>query len=235
MITNPFHGCASRNRAEVRLRLDHDYYDAAAHGLFPKNLRNRAAGNKIEAYGSYFWESCAMRWPRRKGKIEELVASHYADLYRYAYRLSGAAPEAEDLTQETFCQAQDKLDQLRDWSKARGWLYSILRNAYLHRLRARKQEHCVSLDSIAEPPESLPEVLPDVEPEKLQQALNDLPEPFRTPIILYYFDDFSYRDIAAHIEVPLGTVMSRLARAKAFLRHRLLQPVSLIAESKEGS
>ena len=55
-----------------------------------------------------------------------------------------------------------------------------------------------------------------------QNALNELPEVFRTPIILYYFEDFTYRDIAEQMDLPLGTVMSRLARAKTFLRSRLL-------------
>ena len=55
-------------------------------------------------------------------------------------------------------------------------------------------------------------------------ALNDLPEVFRTPMILFYFEEFSYRDIAEQMDLPLGTVMSRLARAKAYLRGRLLQP-----------
>jgi RNA polymerase sigma-70 factor (ECF subfamily) len=66
--------------------------------------------------------------------------------------------------------------------------------------------------------------LPEIDPERLQQALNDLPEAFRTPIILYYFEDFSYRDIAEQMDLPLGTVMSRLARAKAWLRTRLTEP-----------
>jgi RNA polymerase sigma-70 factor (ECF subfamily) len=65
-----------------------------------------------------------------------------------------------------------------------------------------------------------------VDPEQLQHALNELPELFRTPVILYYFEDFSYRDIAEQMDLPLGTVMSRLARAKAYLRERLLQPAS---------
>jgi RNA polymerase sigma-70 factor (ECF subfamily) len=66
--------------------------------------------------------------------------------------------------------------------------------------------------------------LPAVDPERLQEALNELPEVFRTPIILYYFEDFSYRDIADQMDLPIGTVMSRLARAKAHLRGRLLPP-----------
>jgi RNA polymerase sigma-70 factor (ECF subfamily) len=66
--------------------------------------------------------------------------------------------------------------------------------------------------------------LPEVEPERLQLALSELPEAFRTPIVLYYFEDFSYRDIAEQMDLPVGTVMSRLARAKSHLRARLLQP-----------
>src|SRR5439155_17135962 len=113
---------------------------------------------------------------------------------------------------------------LRDWNRAKAWLFSILRNAYLHRIRDRKQEKIVSLESTGELADRLPEPLPEIEPERLQQVLNELPEVFRTPIILYYFDDFSYRDIAEQMDLPLGTVMSRLARAKAYLRSRLFPP-----------
>jgi RNA polymerase sigma-70 factor, ECF subfamily len=153
--------------------------------------------------------------------VTSLVEEHYAALYRYAYRLSGAAADAEDLTQETFCQAQLKLAQLRDPACAKAWLFSILRNAYLHRVRDRKQHNIVSLNGVAEPPERFTDPLPDIDPGQLQEALNELPEVFRTPIILYYFEDFSYRDIAEQMELAMGTVMSRLARAKVHLRARL--------------
>jgi RNA polymerase sigma-70 factor (ECF subfamily) len=156
--------------------------------------------------------------------VEQLVDEHYAVLYRYAFRLSGSAADAEDLTQETFCQAQLKLGQLRDPDKAKPWLFSILRNAYLHRVRAHKRERAVSLDGVGDLPERLPKPLPEVDPQRLQEALNELPEAFRTPIILYYFEDFSYRAIAEQMDLPVGTVMSRLARAKAHLRSRLLAP-----------
>jgi RNA polymerase sigma factor (sigma-70 family) len=171
-----------------------------------------------------------MQWPGRKRKVEELVEAHYPSLYRYAYRLSGSPQEAEDLTQEAFCQAQHKLDQLRDWGRARAWLFSILRNAYLHKVRSSKHENCVSLDGVAEPPGRSPDPLPDVDPAQLQQALTELPEAFRTPIILFYFEDFSYRDIAEQMNVPLGTIMSRLARAKGFLRQRLQPAVGAPTE-----
>ncbi len=161
--------------------------------------------------------------PPRPGRkdVERLVEEHYESLYRYAYRLSGSAQDAEDLTQDAFCQAQDKLSQLRDWDRAKSWLFAILRNAYLHRLRSRKVEQTVSLSELFDFPQPPGEPMPEVEPEQLQAALNELPEVFRTPIILYYFEEFSYRDIAEQMELPLGTVMSRLARAKAHLRARL--------------
>jgi RNA polymerase sigma-70 factor, ECF subfamily len=162
--------------------------------------------------------------PGSPRSVQKLVDEHYLSLYRYAYRLSGSAADAEDLTQEAYCKAQQQLGQLRDPERARAWLFSILRNAYLHRVRADKHERLVSLDSVGDVPEPAPAELPEVEPERLQQSLNELPEVFRTPIILYYFEDFSYRDIAEQMDLPIGTVMSRLARAKAHLRNRLLTP-----------
>src|ERR1700756_2802290 len=133
----------------------------------------------------------------RNGAFQRLVDDHYAALYRYAYRLSGTADAAGDLSQEAFCKAQAQFAQLRDPERAKSWLFSILRNAYLHRLRGQKNHHCVSLTDVKELPERSPgrPSFP-IESERLQEALNELPEGFRTPVILYYFEDFSYRDIA---------------------------------------
>src|SRR5207253_3803717 len=97
------------------------------------------------------------------------------------------------------------------------------RNADLDRVRTDKQ-HTIPLDLIGELPDTLPEPLPDVDSDQLQQALAELPEVYRAPILLYYFEEFSYRDIAEQMDLPIGTVMSRLARAKAWLRSRLLGP-----------
>ena len=168
-----------------------------------------------------------MRWFGGRRQVEQLVGAFYESLYRYAYRLSGSPQEAEDLTQETFCQAQNKLGQLRDRNRAKAWLFSILRNAYLRRVRASKQEQRVPLDSVGEIPDRPTEPLPDIDPVLLQKALGELPESFRTPLILFYFEEFSYREIAEQMEMPIGTVMSRLARGKAFLRQRLLQGASI--------
>jgi RNA polymerase sigma-70 factor, ECF subfamily len=157
--------------------------------------------------------------------MEQLVDAYATPLYRYAFRLSGCAADAEDLTQDTFCKAQSRLGQLRNPERAKSWLFSILRNAYLHRVRSDKQQRLLPLDSVGDlAANGPPAPLSEVEPDRLQQALNELPEIFRAPVILFYFEDFSYRDIAEQMELPLGTVMSRLARAKAMLRDRLARP-----------
>jgi RNA polymerase sigma-70 factor (ECF subfamily) len=153
--------------------------------------------------------------------VTELVEMFYEPIYRYAFRLSGNPAEADDLTQETFCKAQAQFKQLRDRNRAKPWLFSIVRNLYLHKLRIAKQVVTLPLDAVAELPEIVPDTLPEVDAEQLQRALDEIPEVFRTPIILYYFEDFSYRDIAEQMDLPIGTVMSRLARAKGFLRQKL--------------
>ena len=159
--------------------------------------------------------------PGAQRDVEKLVDDHYLGLYRYAFRLTGSPGDAEDLTQETFCKAQVKLHQLADAGKAKSWLFKILRNTYLHRVRSRRQQRVLSLETVGDVPEAPPEPPPVVDPSRLQEALDDLPEVFRTPVILFYFEDFSYRDIAEQMDLPLGTVMSRLARAKTYLRARL--------------
>jgi RNA polymerase sigma-70 factor (ECF subfamily) len=151
----------------------------------------------------------------------QLIDAHYQALYRYAYRLTGSEADALDLTQEAFEKALARLPQLREPDRAKAWLYRILRNAYLHKVRDQKRHRVVPLDAVGDLPGRPEEEMPEIDPAKLQQALNDLDETFRTPIILYYFEDFSYRDIAEQMDLPIGTVMSRLNRAKTYLRSRL--------------
>ncbi len=157
--------------------------------------------------------------------VADLVEQHYDLLYRYAYRLSGSAADAEDLAQQTFLTAQTRLGQLRDPQNARAWLCTILRHHYLKMRRPSAGGGFVPLDRIADPADDTPDELL-IESEELQAALNELPEEFRTPIVLFYFGEFSYKQIAEQMDVPVGTVMSRLARAKGWLRKRLSACVS---------
>ncbi len=155
-------------------------------------------------------------------RIAELIEVHYESVYRYAYRLSGSSADAEDLTQETFAKTISRIDQLREPERVRGWLFRIVRNEYLHRIRDERRNRIVPLDSIAEmsQPDSEADTLA-IDPTRIQQVLNSLDETFRTPLILFYFEEFSYREIADQMDLPIGTVMSRLARAKVYLRTQL--------------
>jgi RNA polymerase sigma-70 factor, ECF subfamily len=167
--------------------------------------------------------------------VRELIDSHYQPLYRYAYRLSGSAADAEDLTQETFGKALSRLPQLREADRAKPWLFRILRNEYLRRIRDDKRHKQVPLDSLGEMPESPDNGQPDIDPTTLQAALDELDESFRTPLILFYFEDFSYRDIAEQMDLPIGTVMSRLARGKAYLRTKLFPSAETNGRPSEGN
>lgn len=155
--------------------------------------------------------------------LNDLVPLYYQALYRYAYRLTGSQSDADDLTQETFCSAQAKLAQLREPDRVKSWLFSILHNAFLIHQRRKRQAKFISWDTLTDVYQEAPEQPePVVEPQVLQQALLDIPLDFRAVLVLYYFEEFSYRDIAEQLKVPIGTVMSRLARAKQFLKARLL-------------
>jgi RNA polymerase sigma-70 factor (ECF subfamily) len=166
----------------------------------------------------------------------QLVHDHYLAAYGYAYRLTGSTSEAEDLVQETFCVAQQQLATLREPSRAKAWLFAILRNVYLQQLRTGRRRRPQSLDDLPDIAEQAPDEPPEIDPQRLQQALEELPEIYRTPLILFYFEDFSYRDIAEQMDLPIGTVMSRIARARSFLRGRLAsEQVSSPPQRQGGS
>lgn len=151
------------------------------------------------------------------------VAEHHAPLYRYAYRLTGSVPDAEDLTQQTFLIAQQKRDQVRDQDKARAWLFTILRSCFLKSLRKKAPLSAGDLEIEIELAATAP--FPresEVDGERLQAALNSLPDEFRLVLAMFYFEEYSYKEIAERLEVPMGTVMSRLSRAKKHLRKALL-------------
>ena len=154
--------------------------------------------------------------------LRSLVADHAEVLYRYAYRLTGSIADAEDLVQQTFLVAVDKLDQLREPAAARGWLFAVLRHAWLKSKRRPLPRVSSELDiDISLLAVDLPDQFA-IDPEELSQARDELPDEFRLVLVSFYFEDCSYKEIAERLEMPIGTVMSRLSRAKQYLRNRLL-------------
>lgn len=158
-----------------------------------------------------------------------LVAEHHAAVYRYAFRLTGTAADAEDVAQQTFLIAQEKLDQVRDVERVGHWLLAVARNVFLKMRRRRTPAPVggleIDVNSVPDPA-SLDATGGDdneeIDPQRLQTALDELPDEFRIPVLMFYFEEASYREIAEQLDLPPGTVMSRLSRAKSHLRRRLL-------------
>jgi RNA polymerase sigma-70 factor, ECF subfamily len=168
--------------------------------------------------------------------LAALVAEHHQAVYRYAYRLSGSVADAEDLTQQVFLTAQQRLGQLRNVESASSWLFTILRNRFLKDCRKRRPIDAASarlnVDSI--PADSPASEL--IEGERLQHALGQLSDEYRLVVVMFYYEDCSYREIAEKLDLPLGTVMSRLARAKGQLRAQLLEGnEDLVAHRRRAS
>jgi len=155
--------------------------------------------------------------------VGQLVADYHQPLYRYAFRLAGSVADAEDLTQQVFLIAHQKVDQVRDAQSVRGWLFAVLRNCYLktRRKRVPVPAATVELDINLVPDEVVKQ---EIDSEQLQAAIDSLDDDFKITLLLFYFEHRSYREIAETLEIPLGTVMSRLARAKARLRKQLCEP-----------
>lgn len=162
--------------------------------------------------------------------VTQLVGEHYQTLYRYAYRLTGSPADAEDLVQQVFLIAHQKIDQVRDAACARGWLFAVLRNAWLKTRRQRMPVMTeIDVDTLPEAPRQA------IDGQDLQAALDGLADEFRLVVLMFYFEHQSYREIAQHLDLPIGTVMSRLARAKAHLRRRLADVEANLRTDREQS
>lgn len=156
--------------------------------------------------------------------LPDLIREFAAPLYRYAFRLAGQASDAEDLVQQTFLVAQQKLHQLRKAERASAWLYAVLRSCFLKSRRKpipQTMDDSFALDSLAELPAG-DDSDAWLDREALQLALAELPDEFKIVVLMFYFEELSYKEIADQLEMPIGTVMSRLSRGKAHLRRRLV-------------
>jgi RNA polymerase sigma-70 factor (ECF subfamily) len=163
-----------------------------------------------------------------ENRNSDAIGLEYLDgLYGYAMVLTRNHAEAEDLVQETYVRALPAMNRLRSESNIKGWLFRILRNAWLNNLRKRRTAPEVawtdveddSVRDIAEPSkDSFHVLVSKMEREQVQAAIQALPAKFREIVLLREFEELSYDDIAGLLNCPVGTVMSRLARARSKLR-----------------
>ncbi len=168
-----------------------------------------------------------------KKRFKELTYPHLEFLYNVALKYSGNSYDAEDLVQETMVTAYTKFRQLRDDKSCRAWLFTILRN---HFLKERKQllrrpyldDGSSYLDYMRDEKSSgfVDRIVEKDANKKLHRVLAKISEKFKSPLILYYMEEMTYQEIAEYLDIPIGTVMSRLARGKRYLKKGLLQPSS---------
>jgi RNA polymerase sigma-70 factor (ECF subfamily) len=159
--------------------------------------------------------------------FENAVNSYYESLYRFAFSLAGQEADACDLTQETFQQFARKGDQLRDAAKVKSWLFTTLYREFLDSRRARQRHPQVEMSEVeAELPVSQPDVEVVVDAATARAALAQVEEVFRAPLALFYLGEHSYAEIAKILDVPIGTVMSRISRGRNLLRALLADEVN---------
>ena len=163
------------------------------------------------------------------GSFEDLAMPLFDQLYNFAHWLTQNREEAEDLVQETYAKALKGFSSFELGTNFRAWMYRILRNTFLTSRKGLKVTMTVPLDREDEEgldlavehdtPETV--LLARSSHEQLQCALNELPVHSREILLLCEVEEMSYREISETLLVPIGTVMSRLSRARRTLRNRL--------------
>jgi RNA polymerase sigma-70 factor (ECF subfamily) len=155
--------------------------------------------------------------------FEEVVNAQYEPLYRFAFSLVQREGEARDLTQDVFTKLANKAHQIDDKSRLKSWLFTALYRAFLDAKRKDKRYPHVELGAAdAELPVAFPDAGTHLDAAAARQALLQVDEVYRAPLILFYLEEHSYLEIAEILDIPPGTVMSRISRGRAILR-RLME------------
>lgn len=168
--------------------------------------------------------------------FEEEALPHLNALYNYARSISYSDQDAEDLVQETFMRAYRYFHQYTPGTNCKAWLFTILRNLYNTKYKKYKNtpdqvhyeaeeqiyEQIVNedLSTVIKNPEE--EFFENILPDEIVNAIEDLPEKYRSCIVLSDVEDFSYKEIADILDIPIGTVMSRLHRGRNILKKKLV-------------
>lgn len=155
-------------------------------------------------------------------QYEAITRRWYEPLYRFAYSLCGNPDDALDLAQSAFFKLSTKGHTLKDKSKVKTWLFSVVHREFIDQYRRRTRFPHSDLDEVT----GLATTAPPPNARKLDArqaltALHELDELHRAPLVLFYLEELSYREIADTLAIPIGTVMSRLRRGKDRLREHL--------------
>jgi RNA polymerase sigma-70 factor (ECF subfamily) len=190
--------------------------------LFRKNFIV-SEGNKTMV--RWFTLVCVPQETLPSASFEELAMPQFERLYNFACWLTQDRHEAEDLVQETYAKALKGFSSFQPGTNFRAWIYKILRNTFLTSRTGLKATATVPLDleddeqilpTATQTPESI--LLQRSDSQLVQQALEQLPVPYREVLLLCEVEEMSYQEISATLAIPMGTVMSRLSRARQALR-----------------
>ena len=156
--------------------------------------------------------------------FEQIVSHYFEALYRFAFSLTRTEADASDLTQQTFYIWATKRHQLRDHSKAKSWLFTTLHREFMRlRKRAIRFPHFELNDAAEELPSITLETVNRIDALQAVELLDDIAESYRAAITLFYMEDYSYKEIAEILEIPIGTVRSRISRGLAQLQEIVVQ------------
>jgi RNA polymerase sigma-70 factor (ECF subfamily) len=169
-----------------------------------------------------------------KAEFEKIAFEHMDRLYGTALKLTRKPTEAEDLVQETYARAFQHFNQFEQGTNFKAWIFRILVNTYINGYRRKErapalvdfteiepihEEASQELSFVNQPIENLYELLD----EEVKRALEKLPDEYRMVLLLASVEGFSYEEIAKMVGCPIGTVMSRLFRARALMRKQLTE------------
>lgn len=185
-------------------------------GFCPTNLVTSSTGRYSETIFKFVMKL-------NSTEVERLVNDHYEKLYRFAMSLARNEAEAADLTQQTYYILAEKGGQLRDLAKAKSWLFTTLYREFLKLRRHTSRHTDIESDEFrgAEFFTIDANAASRADASLVMNALGRVREVFRVPVALFYIDDLNYREIAEVLDVPIGTVMSRLSRGREELRVEL--------------
>jgi len=159
-----------------------------------------------------------------KKDFEEKILECIDSLYNLALRMTQHKQDAEDLTQEAVLRAYRFLTKFEEGTNFKAWIMAILRNVFINEYRRKtKEPQKIEFEKV-EDFITIPEisgVQEEIFTENIKSSIDKLPEELRTTIILFYAEDFSYKEIAKIMDVPVGTVMSRLYTARQALKRQL--------------
>ncbi|MDQ8205377.1 RNA polymerase sigma factor [Pelagicoccus sp. SDUM812003] len=158
-------------------------------------------------------------------ELKTIVDDHYQNLYRFAYSLTRSSDDAWDLTQEAFLRLAQKRSSIRSASAIKSWLYTTLYREFIRVAKKAKrfdpwEEH----ESTAQPSDTSLNQIRKAEANDLLDALGRLKTGYRQVVALYYLESYSYKQISEILDIPIGTVMSRLSRGKDMLKAEIQAP-----------